>query len=125
MVKKSVRANSRINATALTDSGADQAKLLYQNLGFVPTKPRLNPAQAGAAQGEHDQHLTIGADSDLIQAPTFDCPTIGGGYPEPSSGFKGKRSINRVLPAFKYPKASALKTFTLGAALRMKTWHPL
>ena len=69
MVKKPIRANSWIDAIALTDSGADQAKPPYQNLGFVPTKPRLNPAQAGAAQGEHDQHLTIGAKADLTQAP--------------------------------------------------------
>ena len=32
--------------------------------------------------------LVVGADADLIQAPTFDYPTHGGGYPEPTNGFK-------------------------------------
>ena len=30
----------------------------------------------------------VGADADLTQAPTFDCPTIGGCYPATSNGFK-------------------------------------
>ena len=30
----------------------------------------------------------VGADEVLTQAPTFDCPTIGSCYPEPSNGFK-------------------------------------
>ena len=55
-----IRPNFQINATALTASGADQAKLLYQNLGFVPTKPRLNPAQAAAAPGLHGSAAGIG-----------------------------------------------------------------
>ena len=32
--------------------------------------------------------IRVGAHAVLIQAPTFDCPTNGGGYPEPSNGFK-------------------------------------
>ncbi|NDH53829.1 MAG: hypothetical protein EBY24_18000 [Betaproteobacteria bacterium] len=74
MFKKLILANFQINATALTASGADQAKLLYLNLGFASTKSRLNPAQAAAAPGPHDQHLTIDAEADLIQAPNLDCP---------------------------------------------------
>jgi len=49
MVNIFIRANFQKSTGVLTASGADQAKLLYQNLGFVLTKPRLNPAQAAAA----------------------------------------------------------------------------
>ncbi len=31
--------------------------------------------------------LSVGADADLTQTPTFDCSTIAGCYPEPSPGF--------------------------------------
>ena len=55
MVKIFICANFQSNATALTAT-ATQRKT-------------LNPAQAAAAPGEHYQHLTIGADADLTQAP--------------------------------------------------------
>ncbi len=65
-----------------------KVKLLNQNLKFTPSKPRSKPAQATVAPGLHDQHLTIDAEAALTQVPTFDCPTNGGGYPEPSNGFQ-------------------------------------
>ncbi len=30
----------------------------------------------------------VGADTDLTQVPTFDCPTTGGCYPDPCNWFK-------------------------------------
>ena len=32
--------------------------------------------------------LVVGAEAVLTQAPTLNCPTIGGGYAEPGNGFK-------------------------------------
>ena len=50
-----------------------KVKLLNQNLKFTPSKPCSKPAQATAAPGLHDQHLTIDAEAALTQVPTFDC----------------------------------------------------
>ena len=36
------------------------AKSRNQNFGFAPPKPRLNPGQAAAAQGENDQRPALG-----------------------------------------------------------------
>ena len=62
MVKIFICANFQSNATALTAT--------------VTQRKTLNPAQAAAAPGEDDQHLTIGADADLTQAPTIDLPPM-------------------------------------------------
>jgi len=62
-----------------------KVKLLNQNLKFTPSKPRSKPAQAVAAPGLHDQHLTIDAEAALTQAPTCGWPTVGGGYPDPGN----------------------------------------
>ena len=70
-------------------------RLLHQNLKFTPSKPCSKPAQATAAPGLHDQHLTVDAEAALTQVPTFDCPNIGGGYPDPGNGFKVNAQCHR------------------------------
>ena len=53
-VKKPIRANSRIKATALTATAANPAPSRSTKTCDATTEPRLKPAQAAAAPGAHD-----------------------------------------------------------------------